>query len=59
MPKTPKEDCKEVKELPDSEDLWSEDQKNRQYYYDDAHGYETYKPENDCDEDNDGEPKEK
>jgi len=23
---------------------WSEDQKKREYYYDDAHGYEKYDP---------------
>lgn len=28
-------------------DVWSEDQKKRRYYYDDAHGYETYDPEMD------------
>lgn len=26
---------------------WSDDQKNREYYYDDSHGYETYVPEED------------
>ncbi|CAN5636820.1 hypothetical protein BH20ACI4_BH20ACI4_19050 [soil metagenome] len=26
-------------------DVWSEDQKNRRYYYDDAHGYEVYQPD--------------
>lgn len=44
MPKTPKDDCKETKEPPESEktDVWSEDQTSRHYYYDDAHGYEKY-----------------
>lgn len=45
----PKEDCKESEEPSEPEDVnvWSEDQKTRQYYYDDAHGYEVYKPEED------------
>jgi hypothetical protein len=34
----------------EKKDVWSEDQKNRQYYYDDAHGYEIYKPEEDEDD---------
>jgi hypothetical protein len=29
---------------------WAEDQKDRGYYYDDAHGYEEYRPEGDEDE---------
>jgi hypothetical protein len=38
MPKTPKpkEDEKEGN--------WADDQKRREYYYDDAHGYEKYEP---------------
>lgn len=24
---------------------WAEDQKKREYYYDDAHGYEVYEPD--------------
>ncbi len=34
---------------------WSEDQKTREYYYDDAHGYEVYKPHNDENEDSNNE----
>ena len=30
---------------------WSEDQKNRGYYYDDASGYEVYLPEDEDEED--------
>ena len=41
MPKTPKPEQKEKKEN------WAEDQKRREYYYDDAHGYEKYEPEED------------
>ena len=48
MPKTPKpkEDEKEGN--------WADDQKRREYYYDDAHGYEKYEPsleEDNADED--------
>lgn len=32
-------------------DSWSEDQKNRSYYYDDASGYEIYLPEDEDEED--------
>lgn len=44
MPKTPKEDSKEFNETvePPDKDRWSEDQNERGYYYDDAHGYEKY-----------------
>lgn len=30
---------------------WEKDQKERSYYYDDAHGYEAFDPEGDDDED--------
>ena len=35
----------------------AEDQRDREYYYDDAHGYEEYEPEEeeDCDDDESGE----
>lgn len=32
-------------------DNWSEDQKNRRYYYDDSHGYEIYNPDKDEEQD--------
>jgi hypothetical protein len=32
---------------PEKEDSWEEDQEKRGYYYDDAHGYEKYEPEDD------------
>jgi hypothetical protein len=38
MPKPPKPESDERKQN------WAEDQKNREYYYDDAHGYERYEP---------------
>ena len=48
MPEIPKK-----KPDPDGEvketDSWSEDQKERGYYYDDAHGYEVYVPEEEDD----------
>jgi hypothetical protein len=52
MPKTPKEDSKEIDETEESrdKDRWSEDQKERGYYYDDAHGYEKYIEDEDEDE---------
>lgn len=45
MPKKPKSE--EVA----GKDTWSEDQKEREYYYDDAHGYEAYDPEEEGDDD--------
>jgi hypothetical protein len=53
MPKTPKEDSKEIDQPDEStdKDRWGEDQKERGYYYDDAHGYEKYVE----DEDEEGE----
>ena len=35
----------------DNESAWSKDQKKRSYYYDDACGYEIYKPEEDAEND--------
>ena len=32
---------------PDIDPNWAEDQRERAYYYDDSHGYETYDPEKD------------
>ena len=55
MPETPKKspasDEKED-EKPDGS-IWEENQKRREYYYDDAHGYEVYKPDDDEKEDAD------
>ena len=49
MPETPKVNGKLEKKDPKPPDdaSWAEDQKKREYYYDDAHGYETYDP---CDD---------
>jgi uncharacterized protein (DUF488 family) len=33
-----------VPQKPKDTDIWADDQLSRGYYYDDAHGYETYKP---------------
>ena len=53
MPETPKKkpEIKEMKDERPDASTWEEDQKRREYYYDDGHGYEKYEPENDCDED--------
>ena len=34
----------------DKQGNWSEDQKNKSYYYDDSYGYEVYNPDEDDDE---------
>jgi len=34
----------------DEKGNWSEDQREKSYYYDDAHGYEIYNPDEDEDE---------
>ena len=49
MPKTPKEKPKVEDSEKDANDKasWGEDQKERGYYYDDAHGYEVYTPDDD------------
>ena len=49
MPETPKEKPEIEEETKDAREKasWSEDQKKREYYYDDAHGYEVYKPDED------------
>jgi hypothetical protein len=56
MPETPKNKPSDPGEVPKSDPSnWSEDQRKRGYYYDDAHGYEVYNPENEGD-DEDAEP---
>lgn len=52
MPEKPKANtaAKKRVKVVDKSDTWAEDQKNRDYYYDDSHGYVTYDPENDNDE---------
>ena len=58
MPQTPKakQPIDPANVEADDEASWGEDQKARSYYYDDAHGYETYDPDADdelADEDRD------
>ena len=52
MGDTPKEKpkCGDEAEA-DKDSTWEKDQKKREYYYDDAHGYEVYKEEVDEEED--------
>ncbi len=56
-PKNEKDEESEPEKLParkpetGDEDSWSVDQRKRDYYYDDAHGYEIYNPEDDDDDD--------
>ncbi|CAN5404049.1 hypothetical protein BH10ACI1_BH10ACI1_19210 [soil metagenome] len=40
-----------VAEKPDDKSSWSEDQKKRSYYYDDACGYEIYDADEEDDQD--------
>ncbi len=60
MPEKPKNENdkeNESENLPENkpetgdEDSWSRDQRERDYYYDDAHGYEIYNPDEDDEED--------
>ena len=45
-----KEKCiKDIAEIGD-ESNWSKDQQERDYYYDDSHGYQVYDPDNDSEE---------
>ena len=49
MPEKPKEKREIGKDKNDEREKasWSEDQRTREYYYDDAHGYEIYHPDDD------------
>ena len=42
-----REKLSETVEICDETGAWSEDQKKKSYYYDDAHGYEIYTDEED------------
>lgn len=58
MPENPprKEELKEKSEKlceETEESSWEQDQKRRGYYYDDAHGYEVYDPDEDKETDED------
>lgn len=54
MPEKPKKGSEAEKETSaeceEVADTWEEDQKEHNYYYDDAHGYEVYEEENDDEE---------
>lgn len=54
MPRKPKEKVPDDKP-PECEEAssWAEDQKEREYYYDDSHGYEVFDPSEDADDDDD------
>ena len=54
MPTKPKPKSAEQEKQPKPTVSWADDQQNRGYYYDDAHGYEKFDPEAD-DEDKDEE----
>ena len=49
MPQTPKQKRETEKAKNDEREKasWSEDQKTREYYYDDAHGYEVFDADKD------------
>ena len=54
MPEKPKEETGAVEKLPEmpkigNESSWGKDIKERDYYYDDAHGYEIFEPDEDDD----------
>ncbi len=53
MQNAPKETIDETKKPPKEDGTWEEDQNKHGYYYDDAHGYEVFKPEDDEAEDAD------
>ena len=46
----PEKDENAGKKTDEEKDNWSEEQKNRRYYYDDAHGYEVYQPDEDTED---------
>ena len=50
MPETPKQKDKSADVDEKDRSSWSDDQRERGYYYDDAHGYEKYEPEKDEDD---------
>lgn len=56
MPSPPKKESHD--EAPDTpaRDNWATDQRERGYYYDDAHGYQDYDPDQEKDEDSRGGP---
>ena len=55
MPKTPKEKPETDIASASEDSAWGEDHKKREYYYDDAHGYEIYVALDSDEESDDGE----
>ena len=53
MPQTPKEKTKPDNKI--DNDTWESDQERRGYYYDDAHGYQTFDPDAEDEDDRDEE----
>jgi hypothetical protein len=58
MPGKPKEkeDPEEKKPETGDRSSWAEDQKEKDYYYDDSHGYEVFDPADETGEEEDGPP---
>jgi hypothetical protein len=54
MQEKPQKKNKSETENRDEPEIWEKDQKERGYYYDDAHGYEVFDPEGDDAEGEDG-----
>lgn len=50
MPENPKRKSPDRNKVVERTETWADDQQNRGYYYDDAHGYEEFDPEADDDE---------
>lgn len=55
MPQKPKAKKRPAEQEKDAQEDGSivEDQNSRGYYYDDAHGYQTYNPDDDVEDDDD------
>lgn len=55
MPEKPKDKhpCKEKEPDTGDKSSWAEDQKEKDYYYDDSHGYEKFDPAESEEEDDD------
>ena len=53
MPQKPKKRPADSDAVPRETETWGDDQKRHEYYYDDAHGYEVYDPEEEVETDDD------
>ena len=47
MPEKPKQKSIDREKGNEKTETWADDQRDREYYYDDAHGYEKFDPEAD------------